>query len=184
VEHIKEILSRRATANIPNYDEPRAVDKLELLRTNIRVASLDNTFENFKRVAGTEDSLKAFESLVEGKEGWKMLLCYGGVGNGKTHLLEAFAIEMHKQGRFARVLTMGTIMSSLKRGMDKEAFFGFEDRLDEISRSKILLVDDVGMGGSGSEWEWGQLEDIIGVYQKEGLCDYPYIGALKIIMEI
>ena len=22
------------------------------------------------------------------------------------------------------------------------------------------------------------------VYQKEGLCDYPYIGALKIIMEI
>ncbi len=160
MEHIKGIANRLTTDSIPNFSEPKEVDEMELLRTNLRVSSLDNTFENFKPVAGTGNALIAFESLVEGKEGWKMLLCYGGVGNGKTHLLEAFVIEMYKRGKFCRILTMAEIMSNLKDSMNDEGR-SIHDLLRRYAAAPRLVIDDVGMGGSGSAWEWGQLEDII-----------------------
>ena len=98
-----------------------------------------------------------------------MLLCYGGVGTGKTHLLESVAIELHKQGKFARVLTMAAIMANLKRGMGSDEVVSLEDRIDNLSKVPFLLLDDVGMGGSGSVWEWGQLETIIAYRYRENL---------------
>ena len=153
----------------PEEKEKERREKLEYLRWNIGVASLDNTFENFREVKGTEKALSIFRALASGNTDWKMVLCYGGVGNGKTHLLEATAIEAHKQGKFARVLTMSTIMSSLKGGMRKDAEISMEERSANFSRAPILLIDDVGMGGSGSDWEWGQLEDIIVYRYRENL---------------
>ncbi len=153
----------------PEELEGERLAKLEELRWNIRVASLDNTFANFKMVKGTENAFRAFKALAMGKTDWKMLLCYGGVGNGKTHLLEATAIALHKQGKFARVLTMSEVMNSFKRGMEKDAILSLGDRLREMSKAPYLLLDDVGMGGSGSDWEWGQLEDIIVYRYRENL---------------
>jgi len=153
----------------PEEKKRERLAELECLRCDIRVTSLENTFDNFKSVKGTEKAVAAFRALAAGNTHWKMLLCYGGVGNGKTHLLEALAIELHKQGKFARVLTMSAIMAALKRGMGKEAIDGLEDRVEHLSRVPYLLIDDVGMGGSGSDWEWGQLEDIIVYRYRENL---------------
>ena len=169
MENIREILNRRQIDNIPNYPDLAEVDELEELRKSLHISSLDNTFDKFKPVKGTELALRTLQSLIEGNTGWNMVLVYGGVGNGKTHLLEAVAIEVYKQGKFAKVLTMSQVMSYLKRGMDTEYGINLDHRIRILSQMPILLIDDVGMGSSGSAWEWGQLEDIIVNRYRDGL---------------
>lgn len=141
----------------------------EELRRSLGVASLSNTFEKFKAVPGTQKALAAFKTLASGKAEWKMLLCYGGVGNGKTHLCEATAIALYKRGIFCRVLTMARIMRALKECMGSAALTSYDELLSNYCYAERLILDDVGMAGSGSEWEYGQLEEIIVVRYRESL---------------
>jgi len=137
------------------------IDRREQLRKSLKLSSLDNTFDNFKPVKGTEKALKAFKDLVSFETEWKMLLCYGGVGNGKTHLCEATSIELYKKGMFCRVMTMPKMMHTLKQTMDDDSTISFDELLTMWSEADYLIMDDVGMGGSGTAWEYGQLEVIV-----------------------
>lgn len=163
------IQSKKINPNIGlELPEPTLEEKRETLRKRLGVASLDNTFENFKQMAGTEKVLAAFKELTQGKMNRPMLLCYGGVGNGKTHLCEATAIELYKQGIFCRVWTMAEIMRNLKRGMN-DPLFPYHMLITRYCERPYLIIDDVGMGGSGSPWEFGQLEEIIAFRYRECL---------------
>lgn len=176
MEHIGKVLGSLGrethTQDLKTYEpEPGLTleEKREELRKSLCVASLDNTFENFKPVAGTKEALAAFKALVRGKTKWKMLLVYGGVGNGKTHLCEAAAIALYKRGLFCRVLTMATIMGALKGCMDPDRSTSLEELQRNYCYADRLILDEVGMGGSGSEWEYGQLEEIVVVRYRERL---------------
>lgn len=175
LEHIGKVLGNfRREADTPNLKitEPSELtleEKLKELRQNLAISSLDNTFQNFKPVTGTGKALAAFKALASGRTDWKMLLCYGGVGSGKTHLCEATVIALYKRGLFSRLLTMAEIMRALKGTMNNDAHTTLNELLDRYSYADWLIIDDVGMGGSGSEWEWGQLEEIITVRYRECL---------------
>lgn len=177
VQHIGKVLGSlgrgKAIPGLKIFEpEPAgltAEEKREELRKSLRVSSLANTFDNFEPVAGTEAALAAFEALALGKTEWQMLLCYGGVGNGKTHLCEATAIALYKRGLFCRVLTMARIMRALKECMNPGSLTAYDELIERYCRCERLIVDDVGMGGSGSEWEWGQLEEIMAARYRERL---------------
>jgi len=184
VEHIGKVLERLGheipTQNQktiePEPDAPTLEQRREELRKSLGVSSLENTFENFKPVAGTQKALAAFKALAEGKARWKMLLCYGGVGCGKSHLLEATAIALYKREVRCRVSTMARIMQALKHAIecDKHGNEGkpwepYDNRLTRLCNMSHLMIDDVGMGGSGSEWEFGQLEEIVVARYRERL---------------
>lgn len=175
MEHIGEALGNLDRGKvIPGQtiyeaEVPTPEEKREELRRSLGVASLDNTFENFKPAPGTEKALASFRALAEGKIRGKMLLCYGGVGNGKTHLCEATAIALYKRGLFCRVLTMARIMRALKECMSPESSTSYEELLSNYCYADRLILDDVGMGGSGSPWEYGQLEEIVAVRYREHL---------------
>ncbi len=176
MEHIGNVLGElgRGTSIPGQKIEPKSgeltlEEKREELRRSLWVSSLENTFQNFKPVAGTKPALAAFKSLSGGRTRWKMLLCYGGVGNGKTHLCEAAAITLYKRGVFCRVLTMARIMGALKECLGSERHISYEELLSNYCRAERLIIDDVGMGGSGSEWEFGQLEEIIAIRYRERL---------------
>ena len=141
--------------------EPTKEERMEELRDNLGISSLEHTFENFKPVRGTEKTLATFKSIALGRTKKTMLLCYGGVGSGKTHLCEATAIELYKRGLFCRVLTMARIMRSLKDTMNPGAHSSYDSVLEHYCSAQRLILDDVGMGGSGSDWEFGQLEEIV-----------------------
>lgn len=53
--------------------------------------------------------------------------------------------------------------------MGPERLTSHEELLCNYCYAERLILDDVGMGGSGSEWEYGQLEEIIGVRYRERL---------------
>ena len=176
MEHISKILgSLDRGAPIQNQKtidpelEPTPEQRREWLRQSLGVSSLDNTFENFKPVAGTNHSLVAFKALAEGKVNQVMLLCYGSVGSGKTHLCEATSIALYKRGLFCRVLTMARVMRALKECMGSERHTSYDELINNYCYAERLILDDVGMGGSGSEWEFGQLEEIIVARYREHL---------------
>ena len=145
--------------------EPTLEEKRESLRKSLGVSSLDNTFATFKPVKGTENALKACQVLASGKANWNMLMIYGPVGNGKTHLCEAVSIEMYKRGLFIGVLTMDTIMSVLKECMQPESRSSYEERLRHYCYAERLIIDDA----DGTDWGFGELEKIIRVRYKERL---------------
>ncbi len=104
---------------------------------------MDNTFKKFKPMAGTKEALVAFKAMLKGPE--FMLCCYGGVGNGKTHLCEALAIELYKRGKFCRVMQMPTMLSTLGQAI-KDPTKEYNTILDNYCFAKRLIVDDIGAG--------------------------------------
>lgn len=143
-----------------NIDEQLA-DSDTILKNSLGVSSINHTFEKFIRAAGTGESLKCFKNFAEQKPPY-MLLCHGGVGNGKTYLLEATAIRLREQGLFTRVTTMLNCTKSLKKTMrEKYAIPTYDDILDNYCQASILLMDDIGMGMMDSKWENTVLEQIV-----------------------
>ncbi len=139
------------------------------MRISLGVSSLEHTFEKFKQIPGTKEALAAFKSMADGT-GKPMLLCYGGVGNGKSHLCEALSIELYKRGIRCSVRVWSDIMRMFKGGMHRDPNSQTYDYLfDQLRRRDRLIIDDVGIGSSGSEWEWGELEDIINYRYRERL---------------
>lgn len=127
----------------------------------LRLFSLEHTFANFKKRKGTEKSLEAFQNLAEGKTDKPWLFCYGTFGNGKTHLVEALILRWWERGILCRYLTCSDIISSIKRGMEKEQFITVEDRVKSISETPRLVIDDIGGGMYETAWVDAQLENII-----------------------
>ena len=165
-------------------DELTVEEKREKLRKSLLVASLDNTFENFDPVKGTEVALETLRELSEGSTPWQMVLLYGGVGNGKTHLCEALAIALYKRGLFSRVLTMSSIMRVLKESMHAGALGSYDALLEMYCNTDRLIIDELGGGSSGSEWEWGQLEEIIVFRYRENLAGRRLLTVLSTNLDI
>ena len=120
--------------------------------------TLDNTFFNFEPMPGTEQALAAFKAVLDGPE--FMLLCYGGVGNGKTHLCEAAAIELFRRGKFCRVMKMPEMLSTLRRAIN-DPEMSYDEILGNYCYAGRLIVDDIGAGGSDSDFGYRVLESIV-----------------------
>ena len=143
------------------YEEPTLQEKREHLRISLRVSSLENTFQNFRPLKGTEKALQACQTLASGKTGWQMLLIYGGVGNGKTYLLEALAIELYKEGKFCGINTYDKMMGFLRRCINDDLLPNIDVVMDGWCRAERIIIDDVGMGGSDSVWSMKMLEELV-----------------------
>ena len=126
------------------------------------------TFENFKPAKGSERALALFKELSTGVE-WFMLLCYGGVGSGKTHLCNALANVLCENDKYCRVQEWPAVIRNLKRAMHSEQKGAYDDLFDCYLKAEWLILDDVGMGATTSDWQWGELEEFINYRYEQGL---------------
>jgi len=129
---------------------------------------LNNTFENFKAVPGAQKALAIFQELLT-KPAWFMLLVYGKAGCGKTHLCEAFSIELAKKGIRCPVFEWSELVRDFKKLMRSDIKDAYDARFEMIRRLERLIIDDVGQGSVGSNWEWGELEDIVNYRYRNNL---------------
>ncbi len=62
-------------------------------------------------------------------------------------------------------------MRAFKRVLRRDESLGvtYDELIDRYCHCPALIVDDVGMGGSDSAWEWGQLDEIINARYREHL---------------
>ncbi len=142
-------------------EEKTPAQRRDELRSSLGISSWDNTFNTWKVSAGSQKAFSTIEALSSGKTPWQMVLCYGGVGCGKTHLCEATAIALYQRGIFCRVLVFAKVIRTLKQSMQKDATTSYDALLDRLCRCGHLIIDDVGAGMMGSEWEFSNLEEIV-----------------------
>jgi len=124
------------------------------------ISSLSNTFENFREDANTKAALVVLRSLSNGGSHKQFVLLYGITGCGKTHLIEATIINWAKRGIFSRYATFSDIARKLKTELRKGGEF-YDLQFNKYLNTKILIVDDFGMGTTESRFEISDLEDII-----------------------
>jgi len=122
------------------------------------VSNLNHTFENFKPLPGTKEAYEAFKALAEGI-GKPFLLCYGGVGNGKTHLLEALALGLRMRGIVSRIWVVPDFLAYLRQ-MLRESKEDVDVVIERYQSGGVVLFDDFGME-YGTDWEMSVMERII-----------------------
>lgn len=71
----------------------------------------------------------------------KGLYLHGSFGSGKTFIISALLNELAKDGYNSIIVYYPELLTSLKEGFGNE---DFNDRLNEIKRCDLLLLDDIG----------------------------------------
>ena len=156
-KHIREVVGTLKTEKITGLPksigkEDRVVDVFQSMRVNPH-----HTFESFKVLKGTEDAYNAFKTLAEDEGAKPLLLCYGGVGNGKTHLCEALVMALNDRRITCRYYTVSELMSVLKQRMNDNQLPGSDDIVELWSKAPAMIMDDLGLE-YGTPWEESKLE--------------------------
>jgi DNA replication protein DnaC len=131
-----------------------------------RLRTLDTyraeTPERERMLQRMRDYLAAVDS-INGLEERNGLLLFGPKGTGKTHLLCGVLMELIGRGRQGLYLSpidwLTRIRSSFGRtdpGEDTEL-----DILEEATHADVLMIDDLGIGKAGKEWEAEKIYQLI-----------------------
>lgn len=122
-----------------------------------------HTLDALNNVSGLEPVVAVVRSVMAGDR--PMGLIYGGVGNGKTHLLEGASIELYQRGIFARRIEYASYLGGLKNiighAKQGEPGWDYQGTINRVNAANYLLMDDIGAGGSDSEWGDKILEEMI-----------------------
>lgn len=124
------------------------------------------TFKTFKDVDGTEKSKEAAMTLATGSAPFKVLLLYGDVGNGKTHLLYATASLAIENGLRVKFVAFPDLLSKARMNIGNKDGGGIDAVLDEYKRCEFLCLDEVKFkltkeGQAEDQWATDVLEDIL-----------------------
>ncbi len=145
--------------------EPTPEEKREQFLLGVGgVTDLSHTFASMRVPRGFKPTLEAFKELAEGRAAWHMLMVYGPTGNGKSRCCEALVIALYNRGvRVVRQKWSDIIRFTLKAAMHphKPDAMSYEDTFKMLRERRYLIIDDVGMGSTGGNWEWGELEDLV-----------------------
>lgn len=99
------------------------------------------TFESFVPGQGTEFAYRAARSLAEGESSEiGLLYVHGSFGYGKTHLLNATALEAKKRGRRPLFLGAEDFMRQFLGALHRKDTLAFKD---ELRAADLLLIDDL-----------------------------------------
>lgn len=124
------------------------------------VSDLSHTFDFIKISDAIKPVYDAFNGFVENEK--PFLFCYGGVGNGKTLMLEATAQKIYNAGGFARVVRTADMYGAMKNALrNRDSMPRFDSILNNYMSARWLLLDDLSMGHTGTEWESSILEQIV-----------------------
>jgi DNA replication protein DnaC len=114
------------------------------------------TFDSFQVFPETEISYSAFYDLAHGKTRKPFILCYGGIGCGKTHLCQAITKVLNRRGVTTYYYQVPNLISRLKEKIETKDIEHFVDYLCKVNG---LVLDD--FGSDPSEWGLARLQQII-----------------------
>ncbi len=106
-----------------------------------RVLDPMQTFDNFVSGPANEFGYRAARSLAEDDASdVPLLYLHGSFGVGKTHLLNAAALEARRHGRRAVLLGAEDFMRQFLGALNRKDTLGFKD---EVRAADLLLIDDL-----------------------------------------
>jgi len=109
---------------------------------------------------GTAEMFEAASQFANGEGPTVLVLC-GGVGAGKSYMLEAigrFCFDLPRTT--VRYETSKSLLDNLQSTFDRDNPSTFQNLMDWYQSRSVLLLDDVGAETS-TEWRVSQLTDMI-----------------------
>jgi len=145
-------------------DNTRTYHRGEMVQQS-GVVGLTQTFETFNaEVPGVRKAYKAAWKIAEGEGDFIWLILYGGVGNGKTHLLNAIANRVMERGTSVKLIMMAELLADLRMAIeDKQADF----KMKVLKEVPYLLIDELGLE-YGTEWEKEKIEELLAARWNNG----------------
>ena len=145
LEHLFEIKTgNKVSIVISLKSEPtKTVDK-KIIEQKNSVHSLLNpshTFDNFM-VGGSNQFAYAAVKSVSEKAGqvYNPLFIHGGVGLGKTHLMQAAGNVFQNQGKIVIYITLEQFLNDFSRALRNKTMERFREK---YRKCDVLLVDDI-----------------------------------------
>jgi chromosomal replication initiator protein len=142
------ISNTRAPVSAPRETAPmtivasepeRAAETRRVLST--KVLQTAQTFETFVPGPANEFAYRAAKAIGTGEnDDIPLLYVHGGFGYGKSHLLNAIALEAKKRGKRALFLGAEDFMRQFLGALNRKETLGFKD---DLRAADILLIDDL-----------------------------------------
>ncbi|MGB8365609.1 MAG: chromosomal replication initiator protein DnaA [Rhizomicrobium sp.] len=140
----RESLPKPIPATISYLQEQvEAKDRFGESRRTLSNRVLDpmQTFDNFVSGPANEFGYRAARSLAEDDASdVSLLFIHGSFGLGKTHLLNAAALEARRRGRRALLLGAEDFMRQFLGALNRKDTLGFKE---ELRAADLLLIDDL-----------------------------------------
>jgi DNA replication protein DnaC len=129
------------------------------------VIGFKQTFETFdKNVSGVAKAFSMAKKIAEGESDFIWGIIYGGVGNGKTHLLNAIANQVMGRGISVKLIMMAELLSELRMAIeDKQVDF----KMKVLKEVPYLLIDELGLE-YGTDWEREKIEELFAARWNNG----------------
>jgi len=105
-----------------------------------RMLHPQQTFDSFVAGRANEFALSAARTFVDGTTDVPLLYIHGGFGYGKTHLLNAAALEMKKRGKRALFLRSEDFMRHFLGALYRKDTLNFKE---ELRTAEVLIIDDL-----------------------------------------
>ncbi|MDE2181697.1 MAG: chromosomal replication initiator protein DnaA [Alphaproteobacteria bacterium] len=106
-----------------------------------RMLHPQQTFDSFIPGTANEFGLGAARAFAEGRGGdLPLLYIHGGFGYGKTHLLNAAALEFRKRGKRVLFLRAEDFMRHFLGALYRKDTLAFKD---ELRSADVLIIDDL-----------------------------------------
>ena len=135
----------------------RAFQRGEIIQQS-GVIGLQQTFETFnKTIPGVQKAYNAARKIAEGEGDFIWLIIYGGVGNGKTHLLNAIANRAMERGCQVKLIMMAELLSELRMAIDTNQT---DYKMKGLKTVPYLLIDELGLE-YGTVWEKEKIEELL-----------------------
>lgn len=129
------------SAAILNYASPRDEAPDTGMGLWNRMLHPQQTFESFVAGPANEFGLSAMRAFAEGASNdFPHLFIHGGFGFGKTHLLNAAALEFRNRGKRTLFLRAEDFMRHFLGALHRKDTLTFKD---ELRTAEVLIVDDL-----------------------------------------
>jgi chromosomal replication initiator protein len=133
----------QTSAAILNYAPPRESDVRAEVASGLwtRMLHPQQTFDSFVAGSANEFGLSATRAFAEGQNNdFPHLFIHGGFGFGKTHLLNAAALEFRRRSKRTLFLRAEDFMRHFLGALHRKDTLAFKE---ELRSADVLIVDDL-----------------------------------------
>lgn len=147
------------------------------MNSELKKASMSNIDINDKNRIEIIKWLKNFyDEFPQNKKG---LFLHGSFGSGKTYLISALFNELSKKKYNAILIYFPEMLSKLKGSFDNKEDGSFNDLMNDLKTSDLLLIDDIG-AETVTNWSRDEILGTILQYRMENNLSTFFTSNLNI----
>ena len=171
--HGAKFLSRKVKVGVFDYIacdcQTESLRRAREIYSGLAAIMPSQTFGNFIPTPETQAAYQTAREFAETQTDYHILTLHGGVGTGKTHLLQAIGWMSLEQGRQPKFVSVARYLDKLRDSFNDDSPVTFAEVYAPLESAVILLLDDIGAERL-TNWGQEQLYKIVNYRYQERLA--------------